>query len=38
MTNSMDAMFVKTFSIWRAAAKIGMTNLSYNIMLCVQLK
>ena len=38
MTNSMDAMFVKTIGIWRAAAKIGMTNLTYNMMRCVQLK
>jgi transposase, IS5 family len=38
MTNSMDAMHVHTIGIFRAAAKIGLTNLTYNMMRCVQLK
>jgi IS5 family transposase len=38
MTNSMDAMHVRTIGIFRAAAKIGLTNLTYNMMRCVQLK
>lgn len=38
MTNSIDAMHVRTFDIFRAAAKIGLTNLAYNMMRCVQLK
>ena len=38
MTNSMNAMIVRTIGIWRAAAKIGLTNLTYNMMRCVQLK
>ena len=38
MTNSMDAMHVRTIGIFRAAAKIGLTNLTYNLMRCVQLK
>ena len=37
MTNSMDAMFVNTIGIWRAAAKIGIMNLTYNMMRCIQL-
>ena len=38
MTNSMDAMHVRTIGLYRAAAKIGLTNLTYNMMRCVQLK
>jgi len=38
MTNSMDAMHVRTIGIIRAAAKIALTNLTYNMMRCVQLK
>ena len=38
MTNSMDAMHICTIGILRAAAKIGRTNLTYNMMRCVQLK
>jgi transposase, IS5 family len=38
ITNSMDAMHVRTIGIFRAAAKIGLTNLTYNMMRCVQLK
>ncbi len=38
MTNSMDAMHICTIGILRAAAKIGLTNLTYNMMRCVQLK
>jgi len=38
MTNIMDAMHVRTIGLFRAAAKIGLTNLTYNMMRCVQLK
>ena len=38
MTNSMDAMHICTIRILRAEAKIGLTNLTYNLMRCVQLK
>ena len=38
MTNSMDAMHICTIGILRAKAKIGLTNLTYNMMRCVQLK
>jgi IS5 family transposase len=38
MTNSMDAMHIDTIGILRAAAKIGLMNLTYNMMRCVQLK
>ena len=38
MTNSMDGMHVRTIGLFRAAAKIGLTNLTYNMMRCVQLK
>ena len=38
MTNSMDAMVVQTIGMVRVAAKIGLTNLTYNLMRCVQLK
>lgn len=37
MTNSMNAMYIHTIGLMRAAAKIGLTNLTYNIMRCVQL-
>ena len=38
MTNSMNSMHICTIGILRAAAKIGLTNLTYNMMRCVQLK
>ncbi len=38
MTNSMDAMHICTIGILRAAAKIGLTNLTYNMMRSVQIK
>ncbi len=38
MTNSMRAMVVRTIGRVRAAAKIGLTNLTYNLMRCTQLK
>ncbi|MEI6848358.1 MAG: IS5 family transposase [Chlorobiaceae bacterium] len=37
MTNSMKALYVRTIGITRAAAKIGLMNLTYNMMRCVQL-
>ena len=38
MTNTMKAMTIKTIGYVRATAKIGLTNLTYNLMRCVQLK
>jgi IS5 family transposase len=37
MTNTMRAMYIKTIGIYRAEAKIGLVNLTYNMMRCVQL-
>jgi len=37
MTNTMKAMYIRTIGIYRAEAKIGLTNLTYNMMRCVQL-
>jgi len=37
MTNTMRAMYIKTIGIERAEAKIGLVNLTYNMMRCVQL-
>ena len=37
MTNSMNGMFIKTIGILRAAAKIGLSNLTYNMMRCTQI-
>jgi IS5 family transposase len=37
MTNSMKAMYIKTIGYVRATAKIGMANLTYNMMRCTQL-
>jgi IS5 family transposase len=37
MTNTMKAMYIKTIGLSRAAAKIGLANLTYNMMRCVQL-
>ena len=37
MTNTMKAMYIRTIGLSRAAAKIGMANLTYNMMRCVQL-
>jgi transposase, IS5 family len=36
--NSMNGSYIRTIGIKRAAAKIGMMNLVYNICRCVQLK
>jgi IS5 family transposase len=36
--NSMNGSIIRTIGIVRAAAKIGMINLVYNIFRCVQLK
>ena len=38
LTNTMDALFLHTIGITRAAAKIGLSNSTYNMMRCVQLK
>lgn len=37
MTNTMRAMYIGTIGIERAEAKIGLVNLTYNMMRCVQL-
>jgi transposase, IS5 family len=37
MTNSMKAMYIKTIGYIRATAKIGLANLTYNMMRCTQL-
>jgi len=37
MTNSMNAMRIHTIGIWHAYTKITLTNLTYNMMRCVQL-
>lgn len=37
MTNSMKAMYVRTIGYVRALAKIGLANLTYNLMRCAQL-
>ncbi len=38
MTNSMKGMYIRTIGYTRATAKIGLTNLTYNLMRCVRLK
>jgi hypothetical protein len=38
MTNSMKAMCVRTIGYVRAVAKSGLTNLTYNLMPCVEFK
>jgi len=38
MTNSMNRMYIRTIGILQAVAKIGLSNLTYNMMHCVQLK
>jgi len=38
MTNSMKAMYIRAIGYVRAVAKNGLTNLTYNLMRCVQLK
>lgn len=38
MTNSMHAMYIRTIGYIRATAKIGLANLTYNMMRCTQLK
>jgi hypothetical protein len=37
MTNSMKSMYIRTIDYARATAKIGLANLTYNLMRCVQL-
>lgn len=37
MTNTMQAMYIQTVGIERVTAKIGLTNLTYNMMRCLQL-
>lgn len=37
LTNSMKAMYIRTIGYVRATAKIGLANLTYNMMRCVQL-
>lgn len=37
MTNSMKAMYIRTIRYVRAVTKIGLANLTYNLMRCVQL-
>jgi len=38
MTNSMNAMYIRTIGYIRATGKIGLANLTYNMMRCTQLK
>ncbi|WP_244191166.1 hypothetical protein [Prosthecochloris sp. ZM] len=39
MTNSMNAMSIRTIGYIRATGKIGLANLTYTIMMrCTQLK
>jgi len=37
MTNTMNAMYIRTIGYARATAKIGLANLTYNMMRCAQL-
>lgn len=37
MTNTMRAIYIRSIGIDRAEAKIGLVNLTYNMMRCVQL-
>jgi IS5 family transposase len=37
LTNSMKAMYIRTIGYVRATAKIGLANLTYNMMRCIQL-
>lgn len=37
MTNLLNGMYIRTINILRAAAKIGISKLTYNMMRCVQL-
>jgi len=37
MTNTMNAMYIRTIGYARVEAKIGLSNLTYNMMRCVQL-
>jgi len=37
MTNSMQAMYIRTIGYAKATAKIGLANLTYNMMRCIQL-
>jgi transposase, IS5 family len=38
MTNTMNAIYIRTIGYVRATAKIGLANLTYNLIRCVQLK
>ena len=38
MTNSVNAMYIRTIGYVRATAKIGLANLTYNLMRCTQMK
>ena len=35
LTNTMHAMYIHTIGMTRTAAKIGMANLTYDLMRCV---
>ncbi|WP_242664383.1 IS5 family transposase [Chlorobium sp. N1] len=37
MTNTMNAMYIRTIGYARATGKIGLANLTYNMMRCIQL-
>lgn len=37
MTNSMKAIYVRTIGYVQAVAKIGLANLTYNLMRCTQI-
>jgi IS5 family transposase len=37
LTNSMNAMYIRTIGYVRATAKIGLANLTYNMLRCTQL-
>jgi len=37
MINSIKAMYIRTIGYGRTVAKIGLTNLTYNLMRCTQL-
>jgi len=37
MTNTMNAMYIRTIGYARATGTIGLANLTYNMMRCIQL-
>jgi len=37
MTNTMNAMYIRTIGYARATGKIGLANLTYNMMRSIQL-